>query len=275
MSSNLEAEGGGRVLNGEGVGGDDGGGRDGGGAPGDAVPRHSARCRRSGCSTSTSRPSFGPLASVARTLYRDVAPPAATAPRISRCATPSSLSTRSAGRCPRCSPRRHVRPGVLYVGDAGSCCAVGPDFTPQYLLAFYLPLVGAFAFNTATYALVCRSATEARVSRSTSRSLPARLRRRLPTIIEPTMCNPLMATFYIHPGWASGAWTRGEVKALSARKSNKPNEILHETEEDEYGATGAHDRACAEERRHDPHPDFERACEARNSMGAEQLRAVH
>ncbi|EOD41770.1 hypothetical protein EMIHUDRAFT_194276 [Emiliania huxleyi CCMP1516] len=55
-----------------------------------------------------------------------------------------------------------------YVGDAGSYCAVGPDFTPQYLLAFYLPLVGAFAFNTATYALVCRSATEARVSRSTS-----------------------------------------------------------------------------------------------------------
>ena len=69
-----------------------------------------------------------------------------------------------------------------------------------------------------------------------------------------------------------GVWS---VDPFGSKIKNKPNELLHETEEDEYGATGAHDRACAEERRHDPHPDFECSCEARNSRGAEQLRAVH
>mmetsp|Transcript_26865 Transcript_26865/g.84358 ORF Transcript_26865/g.84358 Transcript_26865/m.84358 type:complete len:395 (-) Transcript_26865:193-1377(-) len=101
----------------------------------------------------------------AHTLYRDVAPPAATAPRI-------SLRDAELTFHALCWPLPALLAGgtyaLGYVGDAGSYCAVGPDFTPQYLLAFYLPLVGAFAFNTATYALVCRSATEARVSRSTS-----------------------------------------------------------------------------------------------------------
>ena len=45
---------------------------------------------------------------------------------------------------------------------------MGPAYSREYLLCFYLPLVCAFAFNIIVYALVRRHSRERRVSRTTS-----------------------------------------------------------------------------------------------------------
>ena len=55
-----------------------------------------------------------------------------------------------------------------YLGDSGPWCALGPAYSREYLLCFYLPLVCAFAFNIIVYALVRRHSRERRVSRTTS-----------------------------------------------------------------------------------------------------------
>jgi hypothetical protein len=55
-----------------------------------------------------------------------------------------------------------------YLGDSGPWCALGPAYSREYLLCFYLPLMCAFAFNIIVYALVRRHSRERRVSRTTS-----------------------------------------------------------------------------------------------------------
>ena len=55
-----------------------------------------------------------------------------------------------------------------YLGDSGPWCALGPAYSHEYLLCFYLPLVCAFAFNIVAYALVRAHSREKRVSRTTS-----------------------------------------------------------------------------------------------------------
>ena len=54
------------------------------------------------------------------------------------------------------------------LGDAGSWCALSLQYSEQYLICFYLPLLAAFTFNLVTYSCVLSHSRERRVSRITS-----------------------------------------------------------------------------------------------------------
>jgi len=101
------------------------------------------------------------------TLYRDLVPSS-----FGTSSGRTALRTYESYYHALCWPVPAVLAGTAaalgYLGDSGPWCALGPAYSREYLLCFYLPLVCAFAFNIIVYALVRRHSRERRVSRTTS-----------------------------------------------------------------------------------------------------------
>jgi len=82
-----------------------------------------------------------------------------------------------------CWPLPAILAGGAALSDAGSWSALGPAYLPQSLVAFYVPLVCAFAFNAIIFAMLFAHAAERRVSRTTSLYLLAFVVTWLPSLL--------------------------------------------------------------------------------------------